>query len=352
MRNYTIQKSKEAISISKRKEEHLNIALNSPVEHMDVTTGFEQYRFVHQALPEMYLNDVNLSTTIFGKYLGAPIIISSMVGGIEPAAKINRNLARVAQSLNLAMGVGSERYLLDNPEALDTYRIRDVAPDILLFANLGAVQLNYGYSVKDCLKAVDIIGADVLMLHLNPLQEALQPEGNTNFCGILNKIKTICKELPVPVVVKEVGAGISTEAAARLAGAGVSGIDVAGAGGTCWSEIERMRSTDKRGERIARAFSSWGIPTADSILMTRSGAPDLPVIASGGIRNGIDLAKAIALGSDFAGIAMPLLKAAVESTAAVEDYLLEVIEELRIAMFCTGHAAIPDLKCSPRLVKY
>lgn len=337
------------IANGKRKEEHLLICLREEVGFTSLTSGFSGYRFIHQALPEIDLTEVDLSTVLLGKRLKAPIIISSMVGGIEAAAGINRNLAQAAQTLGLAMGVGSERCLIDSPEMARTYQVRDIAPDILLLANLGAVQLNYGFGVKECLRTVEAIEADALILHLNPLQEALQPGGNTNFSGLLDKIELVCSRLPVPVIVKEVGGGISAEVAARLARVGVAGIDVAGAGGTCWSEIERRRTADKVANNIAGEFASWGIPTAESIVMARQGSPQLPLIASGGIRNGIDAAKAIALGADVVGIAAPLLQAACKSSQDVSEYLQEIIEVLRIAMFCIGAAGIGELKYSPFL---
>ncbi len=339
------------ISHKRRKEEHLQICLNEQVQFQSVTTGFERYYFIHQALPEIDLDRVDLSTVLFGKKLMAPLIISSMVGGIEPANIINRRLAKAAQVLGLAMGVGSQRCLIDSPASWKTYHIRDVAPDILLFANLGAVQLNYRYGIKECLKAVESIGADGLILHLNPLQEALQPEGNTNFAGLLKKIKQVCRELSVPVIIKEVGGGISAEVAEKLAGAGVDGIDVAGAGGTCWSEIERKRISDKTANNVAASFASWGIPTAESLVLARRGAPHLSIIASGGIRTGIDVAKAIALGADAAGIGAPLLKAANNSPRQVVESLKEIIKTMRIAMFCIGATDISNLKLSPFIQK-
>ena len=220
-------------SSAKRKTDHLKIALNEDVQFKEVPAGFEKYYFIHRALPEINLSDVDLSVSLFGKRLAAPLVISSMVGGIEEASTINRNLAQAAQTLGLAMGVGSQRCLIEPRGKLKTYQVRDVAPDILLFANLGAVQLNYGFGVKECLGLVKAIGADALILHLNPLQEAVQPEGNTNFAGLLEKIALVCREFPVPVLIKEVGAGISEEVAAQLAQAGAAGIEVAGAGGTC-----------------------------------------------------------------------------------------------------------------------
>lgn len=339
------------ITHQQRKTEQLNISLNQPVQFKDISTGFEDYYFVHQALPEINLAEIDLSINLLGKRLSAPIIISSMVGGIQKAGEINRNLACAAQALGLGMGVGSERCLIDAPELTQTYCVRDIAPDILLFANLGAVQLNYGFGVKECLALVQAIGADALILHLNPLQEALQLDGNTNFKGLLEKIRQVCRELPVPVVVKEVGWGISESTAAALVEAGAAAIDVAGSGGTCWSEVERMRARTEKGNHAASEFSSWGIPTADSIIMTRKAAPNLPVIASGGIRSGLDIAKAIALGADAAGIAMPLLKAANNSSSEPQEILSEIIEVLKTAMFCIGADGIAKLKNSEYLKK-
>jgi isopentenyl-diphosphate delta-isomerase len=339
------------LSHQRRKEEHLQICLNEEVQFTNATSGLENYYLVHQALPEIDMTDIDLSIELFGKRLAAPIIISSMVGGIEEAVGINRNLARAAQHLGLAMGVGSERCLIESPEMAKTFRIRDVAPDILVFANLGAVQLNYGYGLKECLEVLDAVGADALILHLNPLQEALQPGGNTNFAGLLQKVKTICCGLSVPVVIKEVGSGISEDLARRLAEAGVSGIDVAGVGGTCWSEIERRRTHDRQSDMIAKAFDAWGIPTAESIIMARKGAPRLPIIGSGGIRTGVDIAKAIALGADAVGIATPLLKAARDSLQDVKDYVRVLMEVLRISMFCSGAENVDKLKHSPYLRK-
>jgi isopentenyl-diphosphate delta-isomerase len=335
----------------KRKEEHLKLALSQELQSGGITTGLEAYAFIHQALPEINLRDVDLSVDFLGKRLKAPLIISSMVGGIEAAAGINRNLARAAQTLGLGMGVGSQRCLIEKPELASTFQVRDVAPDILLLANLGAVQFNCGFGVKECLKVVDSIEADALVLHLNPLQEALQPEGNTDFAHLLEKIEIICRELPVPVIVKEVGAGISEEVARHLANIGVSAIDVAGAGGTRWSEIERRRTTNRLSEKVAAAFGDWGIPTADSILLARRGAPLLPVIASGGIRTGIDVAKSLMLGAEAAGIAAPMLKAALNSSEDVEEGLSEIIEVLRIVLFCVGAGDIRKLKSSECLKK-
>jgi len=334
----------------RRKKEHLDIALKRDISFNGLSAGFEDYEFIHQALPEIDLDDVDTSVQFFGKVLGAPLIISPMVGGIDEATPINRNLAKAAQELGLAMGIGSQRCLLEHAETAASYRVRDVAPDILLFANLGAVQLNYGFGVGHCQKAVDMIGADVLTLHLNPIQEALQPEGNTAFGGLLEKIEAVCRGVSVPVMVKEVGFGISEDVAAKLTRAGVSGIDVAGAGGTSFGRIESARSREARcGNDIAEAFAAWGIRTIDSLKMVRRSSARLPLIASGGVRTGVDVAKAIALGADAAGIASPLLKAATISYEEVIRHLKRVIRELRIAMFCIGASNIDALRDSPYL---
>ena len=272
-----------------------------------------------------------------------------MTGGIEAAGHINRSLAQAAQTMGIAMGVGSQRCAIDDPELAITYQVRDVAPDILLFANLGAVQLNYGYGVAECQKTVDMIQADALILHLNPLHEALQPDGNTDFAALLSKIERVSHELSVPVIIKEVGCGISQNLAQKLAGAGVSGIDVAGAGGTVWSEVEKYRARSEVTSNIAAAFRHWGILTAETILMVQQGAPGSTLIASGGIRTGVDAAKAIALGADAVGIAAPLLKAVTISVEAVTRAVEEVIEGLRISMFCIGAANLRQLKHSPLL---
>jgi len=303
-------------------------------------TGLERFRFIHQALPEIDLADVDLQRSLFGKNLQAPLLVASMTGGTQAARAINRRLAQAAAELGLAMGVGSQRAGIEEPEWADTYRVREIAPDILLLANLGAVQLNRSYTVDHCRRAVEMIGADALILHLNPLQEALQPGGDTCFGGLLDKIEAVCRSLSVPVVVKEVGAGLSVEAARRLAKAGVSALDVAGAGGTSWSEVERLRAPDVYHDRVAAQFVHWGIPTADSLRAVKACDLGLPLIASGGIASGVDVAKCIALGADVVSVAYPLLRPALVSAQAVVDELAAMIQALRISMFCVG---APDL---------
>jgi isopentenyl-diphosphate Delta-isomerase len=332
--------------LEQRKADHIRINLDQDVDS-SLTTGLEHYRFIHQALPELDLAAVDTALELFGRKLQAPLVISSMTGGTERAREINCHLARAAQAHGIAMGLGSQRAAIQHPELADTFRVRDVAPDILLLANIGAVQLNYGYDVEHCREAVEMIGADALILHLNPLQEALQPEGDWNFSGLLKKIEVVCRTLGVPVIAKEVGWGISEQAARQLADAGVAAIDVAGGGGTSWSEVEKHRATTAPQRRVAARFRDWGIPTAESIQMARRGAPHLPIIASGGLRHGVDVAKCIALGATLAGVARPFLKAAALSTEAADEAVSEIIIELRVAMFAAGASNIEAVRNTP-----
>ncbi len=325
----------------RRKGDHIRINLEENVQFPHLTTGLEHYRFMHEAVPELDIAEIDTTVQLFGKSLKTPILISSMTGGTEQASQINRNLAEAAQATGVAMGLGSQRAAIEHPELVSTYQVRDVAPDILLFANVGVVQLNYGYGVDQCRKAIDMAQADALILHFNALQEAVQPEGDGNFKDLLPKIETVCKKVGVPVIAKEVGWGFSERAAQMLVNVGVSAIDVAGAGGTSWSEVEYHRAPTAFHARVAACFADWGIPTADSIQYVRSAAPTLPIIASGGLRDGIDIAKCIALGAILGGLAGPFLKAAIQSTDAVIDLIRELDRQLRVAMFV---AAAPDVK--------
>lgn len=310
-------------------------------------SGLEQYQLVHCALPELDLEEVDLSTSFLGRRLQAPLLISAITGGTAEARPINLNLASAAQALGLAMCVGSQRAAIEDRHQIPTYQVRPVAPDILLFANLGAIQLNCGYGLAECRQAVEMIQADGLVLHLNPLQEALQPGGNTHFVGLLDRIAEVSRELGVPLIVKEVGWGLSEKVARQLNSAGVAALDVAGAGGTSWSEVEKRRAEDVLGERVADTFREWGIPTSEAIREAHRGAPELPLIASGGIRTGLDAAIALALGADLVGLAGPLLAPATVSAQAVQDELRVVIEGLRIAMFASGAEDIAALKRAP-----
>ena len=322
-------------TINKRKDEHLYINLQKDVKSSN-TTGIEKFRLIHHALPEINLSDVDTSISVFDKSLSLPLMISSITGGTEKAHGINRVLANSAQKYNIAMGVGSQRIGIEQDIRMETFDIRKYAPDVLLFANLGAVQLNNTFTIDDCKKAVEAIKADALILHLNPLQEALMEGGDTNFFGILKKIEQVCKHLHVPVVVKEVGWGISAHTARKLVGAGVQAIDVAGAGGTSWTEVEKFRTKDPIRKRIAEGFRGWGIPTAEAIVKIREELPDVLLFASGGLKNGIDIIKCIALGANLGGIARSFLIAAMSSQEAVDMYIEELSLQMRIAMFAIG----------------
>ena len=288
----------------------------------------------------------NVSTKFLGKPLQAPILISSMTGGFELARQVNRNLAAAAQDLGLAMGVGSQRVAIEEPSVADSFAVRDVAPDILLLSNLGAVQLNYGYTVDHCRRAVEMIGADGLILHLNVLQEAVQPEGNRNFRGLSEKIAEVCRQLEVPVVAKEVGSGISAEVAVRLKHAGVKAIDIAGRGGTSWYAVEAQRAA-QRGKPAETTFSGWGIPTEEALVAVRKSVPDLQLVASGGVRTGLDIAKCIALGADMTAFGQPLLAAALESPEKVVQFISGIVQEIKITMLCVGARNLDELRKIP-----
>jgi isopentenyl-diphosphate delta-isomerase len=330
--------------IEKRKNDHIRINLQEDVEATGLSSGLDRYRFVHTALPELDLVAIDTRTTFLGRRLGVPFLISSMTGGVERGWEITRRLAVAAQLFGCAMGVGSQRVALEDPARTRYFAVRDVAPDILLLANLGAVQLNYGYGPDECRRAVEMIGADALILHLNPLQEALQPEGNRDFSGLLSKIEAICAKLEVPVVVKEVGWGISARVASQLAEVGIAAIDVGGAGGTSWSAVERHRAKTPLQRRLSETFADWGIPTAQSLRMAKSGAAALPIVASGGLKTGLDAAKAITLGAELAGFAGPLLRAAAAGEDETVDLLTALVEELRVAMFCIGSGDLAALR--------
>jgi len=321
-----------------RKAEHIRLALDRRMQLEG--SFFEPYRFEHCALPEIRFEDIDVSTTFLGVELRAPLLISCMTGGTQDAVRINRNLAAAAERTRVAVGVGSQRKAIDDPSTAESFRIRPHAPGTVILANLGAVQMNYGYGIRECREAVRMIDANALALHLNPLQEAIQPEGQRDFSGLLAKIGEIARGLEVPLIVKEVGCGISREVAERLLQQGVSIVDTAGLGGTNWARIEGARADDAElGER----FADWGIPTPESILKLRD-IPGLTVIGSGGVRSGIDAAKAIACGADLVGLAYPFLCAADESEQRVVDTVSRIVEELKICMFCLGVRTIDELQ--------
>jgi isopentenyl-diphosphate Delta-isomerase len=339
-----------APSTAGRKAEHIRINLEEDVAAKGITAGFERYRFMPRALPEIDLDAVDLRMELFGYRLSAPLFISCMTGGVPEAERINGRLAEASQARGLAIGLGSARVLLERPEVLPSFDIRPRAPDVPIMANLGAVQLNRGVGADQCRRLVELLRADALVLHLNALQEALQPGGDTSFAGLLNRIAALCRTLEVPVVVKEVGWGIAPDDVTRLLEAGVAAVDVAGAGGTSWSEVERHRLGSPVRQRVAGAFAGWGLPTAEAVREARRVAPQALLFASGGIRNGMDVAIAIALGADLAGMAGPFLRAASADTGAVLDLIDEVTEVLRTVMFAIGAATLTELRLTSRLI--
>lgn len=332
-----------------RKSDHVRINLELDVAGKGVGNGFDAYRFVNCALPELDLEEVDLACTFLDRRLEAPLLISCMTGGTAQARQINRELARVAADRGFAMGLGSGRALLEEPDLLETFDVRPVAPRVLLFANLGAVQLNKGYGVDDCRRLLEVLRADALVLHLNAVQEAVQPEGDTCFRGLLDRIADVCAKLGAPVIVKEVGWGIAPQEVRALFDAGVAAVDVAGSGGTSWSEVERHRIADAHRARVAGAFAGWGIPTAECVRAARRACPEGAIVASGGIHGGLDVAKAIALGADLAGIAGPFLRAAAAQAGEADRLASELCDVLRIAMFAVGARTIPDLRATTRL---
>jgi isopentenyl-diphosphate delta-isomerase len=329
--------------IDQRKADHIKINLEQDVRSA-LTSGLERYHFTHEALPELDLNRIDTTLSLFGKQLASPTLVSSMTGGTAEAETINLRLAEAAQECGVAMGVGSQRAAIEHPQQASTFQVRRVAPDILLFANLGAVQFNYGYGVDQCRQAVDMIGADALYLHLNPVQEAVQDAGDTNWIGIAKKIEEVCKKLEVPVIAKEVGWGISERTAKILSDCGVAAIDVAGAGGTSWSQVEMHRAPDEFTRQLAATFVGWGIPTAESILNVKKAVPDMKIFASGGIKDGLDIAKCIALGATLGGMAGNFLKAAAISTEKTVDMMKLTKRQIEVTMFASGSENLKALQ--------
>lgn len=320
-----------------RKDEHIKICLSKPIESGN--TEFDRFRIKHMALPEIDFDEISTEINFLDKKLSYPIIIGAMTGGTEKTEEINRDLAEIAQELKIGFGVGSQRVFFDRKNFSMKYNLRKIAPDAMLIANLGAVQLNYGFGIEECKKAIEMIDADALALHLNPLQEVIQPEGNKNFSNLIDKINKISENLEKPVIVKETGCGISHEIAKKLK---VAAIDVSGVGGTSWGLIEGYRA-NKMNREISKLFSSWGIPTAFAIKEV-SKLP-ITVIGSGGIRNGLDAAKALALGANCVSIALPILREwSRNGKPAVKEFLEKVILELKIAMFLSGSKNLSDLK--------
>jgi isopentenyl-diphosphate delta-isomerase len=331
--------------LSRRKDDHLDIVLDPAKAVSRVAAGWSAVQFEHCALPELDLATIDLRASLLGIGLRAPLLISSMTGGAYRAVAINRHLAEAAEALGIAMGVGSQRVSLQtgNNQGL-TRELRRIAPSIALLANIGAAQLLEPDGLDLAHRAVDTLEANGLIIHLNPLQEAVQPEGDRNWRGVLAGITRAAASLGVPIIVKEVGAGLSAPVATALVEAGVQVIDVAGAGGTSWAAVEGERATSAADRAVAMAFADWGIPTASCVQAVRRALPNVPLIASGGVRDGVDAAKAIRLGADLVGQAASILRDATVSTEAVVEHFDVIIRQLRIACFCTGSANLAALR--------
>ena len=333
-------------AIEKRKQRHIRLSLEENVQ-ADVGTGFEDVRLIHRALPEIDLEDVSTSVDLFGKGLSAPLIISAITGGTENAKRINSTLATVAEELGIGIGVGSQRVALENPSTEHTFSVvREKAPSTLVVGNLGCPQLSLGWGVPEARRCIEMIRADALAIHMNPLQEAVQVEGETRYRGILDKVREVVEGIDVPLVMKETGCGIAFETAIELENAGVEGLDVSGVGGTSWAAVEHhiakeVRQRDQ--EFLGEALWNWGIPTAISVVETSS-STTLKIVASGGIRTGVEMAKAIALGADAVGIAQPFLVKAVEGRDALREHIQRILLEFRTVMFLVGARDIEDLK--------
>ena len=327
------------------KLQHIDACLTEAVEYRK-TTGLEHFEFVNQALPEVSLADIDLSLTFAGKLLQAPLMIAPMTGGMERAFEINQRLARAAQRWRIPIGVGSQRIALEDDTRARYFQIRQAAPDVLLFANLGGAQLVKGWGAKEALRAVQMIEADALFIHLNPIQEAIQG-GEQDFRGLADRLRDVCDELRgagVPVFAREVCFGMSVDAAERLIDCGVAGIDCAGAGGTSWAKVEALCAKTERRRDMGERFGEWGIPTSRSILNVRNASATVPLIACGGLRNGLDLAKALALGADIGAMARPFLLKAHESEEALDNFIADTLTELRICMFGAGAGNLSTLK--------
>jgi isopentenyl-diphosphate Delta-isomerase len=337
-------RSRAAGDIEQRKKDHIDVVLSGRATHQQ-GSGFDQFEFVHDALPNIAFDDIDLSTVFLGKKLKLPFLASSMTGGPAQGGVINRNIAEAAQEMGFAMGVGSQRIALGGgSEHGLNLSVRRIAPDIALYANLGAVQLVHGMTVDDARRAVEAIEADALILHFNPLQEALQQGGDLNWTGVSHAVQNVCRYLEVPVIAKEVGAGISASVATRLANMGIAAIDVAGAGGSSWAAVEGLRHSEQEGQLLGETFRNWGIPTAACLQTVRAALPDMPLIASGGVASGLDGAKAIRLGAQLVGQAGALLRAATLSADEVVSHIKTWEKALRISCFCTGSINLLDLQ--------
>jgi isopentenyl-diphosphate delta-isomerase len=339
-------------SIVKRKQRHIDISLEKDVQ-ADIGTGFQDIQLVHRCLPEMDLEEVDASTSLFGKNLKAPLIISALTGGTREAKEINKILARVAEEYQIGMGVGSQRIAIEQTGTADTFSIvREMAPHALVFGNLGCPQLSLGWGAEEAEKCIEMVDADALVLHMNSLQESIQIDGDPQYRGVLQGIKELSLILNTPLVMKETGCGIAYEEAEELERAGVEALDISGLGGTSWAAVEYYLAKEAGKDRnagLGKAFWNWGIPTAISLIEVQS--TKMKTIASGGIRNGIDMAKAMTLGADAVGIAQPFLEKANQGYDTLKKYVENLIEELKVVMFLVGASSIEDLKRSAAIIR-
>ncbi len=323
-----------------RKRRHIDVCLSEAVDYQTVTTGLERYRLPYNALTQTDLGSVDLTADFLGARLRAPLLIGAMTGGAELSGTINRNLAAAAQQLGVGMMLGSQRIMLDNDSASTSFSVRDVAPDVLLIGNIGLAQLDE-LMVPDLVKALDRVGANALAVHTNPLQEAMQHEGDTDFSGSISRLRDIAGSIGYPVMLKEVGHGIGAAAAAELVDCPIAAVDVAGAGGTSWARVEQFV---RYGEIRYPALAEWGIPTAEALLEVQHMLPDVSIVASGGIRTGMDAAKVLVMGADAVAVARPLLAPAIESPAAVVDWLQRFIDEMLVCLHGCGAANLKALR--------
>jgi isopentenyl-diphosphate Delta-isomerase len=331
----------EQQTLSSRKLKHAQVCLTYPVEYETRTTGFERFDLPYRALPETDLATIDTGTSFLGKPLGAPLLIGAMTGGAELSGLINKNLAIAAEALGVGLMLGSQRVMLEHPEVIPSFAVRPHAPSALLIGNLGVAQLNKGYGVDHILRAINLIAADALALHTNPLQEALQHNGDTNFTALIPKLREVVAKVPYPVLLKEVGHGLSQAVAVSVKDVGFAALDVAGAGGTSWAKVEEFVSY---GEVRHLDLAEWGIPTAQALQEVSEVLPTMPLIASGGIRTGVEIAKALMMGARVVAVARPLLEPATRSPEAVIAKLQDLIWQLKVAMHCTGAADITALQ--------
>jgi isopentenyl-diphosphate delta-isomerase len=341
-----------ALGIERRKQRHIRLSLEENVQ-ADIGTGFEDVQLIHRALPEMDLGEVDTSTELFGKNLAAPLIMSAITGGTEYAKEINGTLSKAAAEHGLGIGVGSQRIAIEDPSTEHTFTVvRENAPNILVIGNIGCPQLSLDWGIEEARRCVEMVEADALAFHMNPLQEAVQVDGDTNYRGVIEKVKGIVEGLDVPVVMKETGCGIAYEDAVRLEGIGVAGLEISGVGGTSWSAVEHhiAKEEGKRDQEVlGEALWNWGIPTATSLVETRQ-STGLKIIASGGLRTGVEMAKAIAMGAEAVGIARPFLEKAVENPEALREYIESILLEFRTVMFLVGAKTLSDLRRVPIII--